>query len=103
MAIAKAAGTPPKVSSGKVYILTLNAATAKMASEIPAEAQAALGARGRAAVARATTDAARQTPKRAAGVEAPRSTRRFDNHPPQTPPKPAKSGGIQAYQADSCW
>src|SRR5437764_9621072 len=105
METAKAAGAPPNVSSGKVYMLTLNAATAKMPSEMPANAQAALGARGRASVNSASTEAARQTRKRAATVEiapAPRSAIRSDNHPPETPPKPAKSGGTQAYHADCC-
>src|ERR1035441_2750712 len=52
MEMAKPAGAAPKVSSGRVYMLTLNAATAKMPSEIPADAQAGVGAHGRASVAK---------------------------------------------------
>ena len=37
--MAKPAGAAPKISSGSVYMLTLKAATARMLSEIPAEAQ----------------------------------------------------------------
>src|SRR5450759_2747682 len=70
MEMANAAGAAPKVSSGKVYMLTLKAATAKMLSEIPAEAHAGVGAHGRAAVARklrsppGTRGSARPAPER---------------------------------------
>src|SRR5579885_2297151 len=50
METAKAARAPPKVSSGIVYILTLNAATEKMLSEMPAEAKAGPGSQGMRAV-----------------------------------------------------
>src|ERR1039457_3688468 len=99
MEMAKAAGAAPKVSSGKVYMLTLNAATAKMPSEIPADAQAGVGAHGRAAVARETTAAARPTPERAAGAAVPRGTNRRESQPPRKPPQHANTGGIQTYHA----
>src|SRR5664279_6501673 len=99
--MANAAGAAPKVSSGKVYMLTLKAATAKMLSEIPAAAHAGVAAHGRAAVARETTPAARQTRKRAAGAGRPRSTNRRESHPPRNPPQQANTGGIQTYQAAS--
>src|ERR1019366_1065987 len=92
MEMANPAGAAPKVSSGRVYMLTLNAATAKMPSEIPADAQAGVGARGRAA-------AARHPRKRAAGAAAPRSTNRRDSQPPRKPPQHANTGGIQTYHA----
>ena len=38
--MAKPAGAAPKTSNGKVYMLTLKAATVRILSEIPAEAQA---------------------------------------------------------------
>src|ERR1035438_4754616 len=99
MEMAKPAGAAPKVSSGRVYMLTLNAATAKMPSEIPADAQAGVGAHGRAAVATETTAAARHTRKRAAGAAAPRSTNRRESQPPRKPPAHANTGGIQTYHA----
>src|ERR1017187_9648845 len=99
MEMAKPADAAPKVSSGKVYMLTLNAATAKMPSEIPADAQAGVGAHGRAAVARETTAAARHTRKRAAGAAAPRSTNRSERQPPRKPPQHANTGGSQTYDA----
>src|ERR1035437_5735591 len=102
MEMANAVGAAPKVSSGKVYMLTLNAATAKMLSEIPAEAHAGVGAHGRAAVARETTLAARHTRKRAAGAGTPRSTNRRESQPPRKPPQHANTGGIQTYQT-ACW
>src|SRR5260370_2020573 len=89
------AGAAPKVSSGKVYMLTLNAATAKMLSEIPADAHAGVGAHGRAAVARATTPAARHTRKRAPGAATPGRTNPRGSQPPKNPPQPASNGGIQ--------
>src|ERR1019366_4354089 len=91
MEMANAAGAAPKVSSGKVYMLTLKAATAKMLSEIPAAAHAGVGAHGRAAVARETTPAARH-----------RSTNRKESQPPRKPPQHANTGGIQTYHA-ACW
>src|ERR1035437_2746529 len=72
MEMANAAGAAPKVSSGKVYMLTLKAATAKMLSEIPAAAHPGEVAHGWAAVARETTPAARHTRKRAARGAPPR-------------------------------
>src|ERR1035437_9279081 len=96
---AKAARVPPKASRGRVYIFTLKAATAKMFREIPAEAQAGVGAAGMTALASATTDAARHTRKRAATGGIPRSMKRSYNHPPASPPSMANSGGIQAYHA----
>src|ERR1039457_4705380 len=102
MEMANPAAAAPKVSSGKVYMLTLNAATAKMLSEIPAEAQAGEGAHGRAAVAKATTPDARHTRKRAAGAATPRSTNRRESQPPRKPPPHANTGGIQTYHA-ACW
>ncbi len=71
-------------------MLTLNAATAKMLSEIPAEAQPGEGAHGMAAVARASTPAARQTRKRAAGGGTPRCTNRSESQPPRKPPQRGK-------------
>src|ERR1035438_3728033 len=99
MEMANPAGAAPKISSGRVYMLTLNAATAKMPSEIPADAQAGVGAHGRAAGARETTAAARHTRKRAAGAAAPRFPRRRESQPPRKPPQHANTGGIQTYQA----
>src|ERR1035437_9209671 len=99
MEMAKPADAAPKVSSGKVYMLTLNAATAKMPSEIPADAQAGVGAHGRAAVARETTAAARHTRRRAAGSAVPRLTKRRETQPPRKPPQQANTGGIQTYHA----
>src|SRR5664279_6636660 len=98
MATAKAAGAAPKVSSGRVYMLTLKAATARMLSEIPAEAHAGEGAHGMAAVARASRLAARQTRKRAAGGSTPRSTSHNESKPPPKPPAAANTGGIHTYQ-----
>src|SRR5204863_30035 len=103
METANAAGAPPKVSSGRVYILTLNPATAKMLREIPAQAHAAVGAAGIAAVASAIRDAARQTRKRADAAGSPRSTNRSDSHPPAKPPAPANTGGTHAYHAACTW
>src|SRR5947207_15981167 len=80
-------------------MLTLNAATAKMLSEIPADAQPGEPAAGIAAVASASTPAARQTRKRAAGAGMPRLTNRSDSHPPANPPTAANTGGIHAYHA----
>src|SRR5450759_669880 len=101
MEMANAAGAAPKVSSGKVYMLTLKAATAKMLTEIPAEAHAGVGAHGSAAVARETTPAARHTRKRAAGGGTPRCTNRRESQPPRKPPQHANTGGIHTYHAAS--
>src|ERR1035437_2807427 len=100
MEMANAAGAAPKVSSGKVYMLTLKAATAKMLSEIPAAAHPGEVAHGRAAVARETTPAARHTRKRAADAARPRSTNRRESQPPRKPPQHANTGGIQTYQSE---
>src|SRR5664280_1491337 len=102
MEMANPAGAAPKTSSGKVYMLTLNAAMAKMLSEIPADAHPGVGAHGRAAVPRASTPAARHTRKRAAGAATPRSTNRRETQPPRKPPQHAKTGGIHTYHA-ACW
>src|ERR1019366_3889763 len=96
MEMANPAAAAPKVSSGKVYMLTLNAATAKMLSEIPADAHPGVGAHGRAAVASATTPAARDTRKRAAGAATPRSPNRRESQTPRKPPPCAKTGGGKA-------
>ena len=67
--MAKPAGAAPKTSSGSVYMLTLKAATAKMLSEIPADAQAGEGAQGIASVQQEEqARGRRQTRKRAAGA-----------------------------------
>src|ERR1017187_10157554 len=99
MEMAKPADAAPKVSSGKVYMLTLNAATAKIPSEVQAGAPAGAGAHGRAAVARETPAAARHTRKRAAGAAVPRCTNRRETQPPRKPPQHANTGGIQTYHA----
>src|ERR1039457_4888253 len=99
MEMANPAGAAPKISSGRVYMLTLNAATAKMPSEIPADAQPGAGAHGRAAVTTEITAAARHTRKRAAGAARPRSTNRRESQPPRKPPQHANTGGIQTYHA----
>src|ERR1035437_4607990 len=99
MEMANAADAAPKVSSGRVYMLTLNAATAKMLSETPADAHAGDVAHGRAAVASETTPAARHTRNRAAGAGTPRSTNRRESQPPRKPPQHANTGGIQTYHA----
>src|SRR3954471_21692489 len=96
---AKAAREPPKMSSGRLYMLTLNAATDRKLSEIPAAAQPAPGAPGIAAAASASTDAATHTRKRDDAAAAPRCIRCRDSQPPANPPTPANTGGIQAYQA----
>src|ERR1035441_561144 len=102
MEMANPAAAAPKVSSGKVYMLTLNAAMAKMLSEIPAAAHAGVGAHGKAAVAREITAAARQTRKGAGGAATPRATSRRESQPPRKPPPHANTGGIQTYHA-ACW
>src|ERR1035437_7750274 len=102
MEMANPAGAAPKVSSGKVYMLTLNAATAKMPIEIPADAHSSEAAHGRAAVAREPPPAARHTRKRAAGAATPRSTNRSESQPPRKPPQQANTGGIHTYHA-ACW
>src|SRR5689334_12125680 len=96
---ANAARVPPNASSGRVYMLTLKAATAKMLSEIPAQAHAAVGAAGTAAVTSDNTEAARQTRKRAPIAATPRFISRSDSQPPAIPPAAANRGGIQAYHA----
>src|SRR5450432_163841 len=62
METVKAARAPSNASSGRVYMFTLNAATARKLSEIPAAAHAGEGAAGTAAVASATTEAGRHRP-----------------------------------------
>src|ERR1039457_6258660 len=99
MEMANPADAAPNVSSGKVYMLTLNAATAKMLSEMPADAHPGEAAHGSAAVASETTPAARQTRKRAAGAATPRFTNRSESQPPRKPPQHANTGGIQTYHA----
>src|ERR1035438_6273919 len=99
MDTANAARAPPKTSSGSVYMFTLNAATAKKLSEIPAVAQAAEGAAGMAAVASESVEAARHARKRAAGAGTPRATQRHESEPPANPPRVAATGGIHAYHA----
>src|SRR5690349_16870248 len=101
METANAARAPPKTSSGRAYIFTLKARIAKKLSETPAEAQRAEGAAGMAAPASARAAAATHTRRRASGGARPRSTSRFESHPPANPPIAANTGGIQAYQAAS--
>src|SRR3954462_12726237 len=88
---AKAALPPPNASSGRLYMFTLNAATVKKLSEMPAAAHAALGAAGIAAVASARIDAARQTRKRAPAAGTPRCIQAREIHPPVNPPAPAST------------
>src|ERR1039457_3695626 len=111
MEMANPADAAPNVSSGKVYMLTLNAATAKMLSEMPADAHPGEAAHGSATVASETTPAARQTRKHAGGAATPRFTSRRGGQPPREPPhaahtgglpQHANTGGIQTYHA-ACW
>src|SRR5205085_4240706 len=80
--IANAARAPPYTSSGIVYKLTLNAETARMLSEIPADAHAALGASGIANVTSPASAQIRQTRVRAATVSMPRFAQRNESQPP---------------------
>src|SRR6185369_16047966 len=96
---AKAALSAAKTSSGSEYILTLNAATEKKLSEIPAAAKAASGAQGIAAVTRHPAAASVQTRVRAAIASMPAFIQRKDSAPPATPPSAPNSGGSQANQA----
>ena len=66
-------GPPPNVSSGSVYMLTENAATAKMLSEMPAEAQAGPGSSGMAAVPSATSRRGKAHARARGGGGEPRS------------------------------
>src|SRR5579863_10387379 len=100
METAKAARSPPNASRGKVYMFTLKAETAKMLHEMPAAAQAAVGARGMTAVMRESSAASTQARKRACMGATPRLTRRSDSPPPAKPPISAKRGGFQEIQAD---
>src|SRR5579872_5487635 len=100
MEMAKAALPPPKASSGRLYMFTLNDATAAIPSEIAAADHAGVGARGTAAVARAASAEIRQTRKRAPITVMPRCTNCLESQPPANPPASMKAGGIQAYQAD---
>ena len=78
---------PPKASSGRVYMFTLKAATAKKLSEMPSARPARHWAPRAAPPWPATTTAAsRQTRKRAARAGTPRSTSRSESHPPAKPP-----------------
>src|SRR5438128_1376665 len=63
--IAKAARSAAKTSRGNEYMLTLNAATEKKLSEMPAAAKAASGAQGIAAVTRHAVAASVHTRVRA--------------------------------------
>src|SRR6266567_4080599 len=83
---AKAARAPPKTSSGMVYMLTLNAATAPKLMETPAQAQAGWGAKGSMAVRSEIAAVNRHTRNRAEIGATPRSTSRRDSHPPERPP-----------------
>src|SRR4051812_18835776 len=94
---AKAAREPPKVSSGRLYMLTLKAAAAKKLMEMPTAAHPAFGAAGIAAVARPSTEAARQTRKRALTAAMPPCIHCREIQPPAKPPAPANTGGIHAY------
>src|SRR5215467_10502631 len=82
-------------------MLTLKADTAKMLREIPAEAQAAVGASETRAVVSASTEAAMHTRIRALAGAKPRATNRNESPPPARPPTTANTGGIHAYQAAS--
>src|SRR5690242_10752007 len=84
-----------------VYRFTLNAETARTLSEIPAQAHAALGARGMASATRPATAHSRHTRTRAATGSSPRLAHRNDNQPPANPPIMAASGGSQAKYAAS--
>src|SRR5438552_4232319 len=97
--MANPARAAPNASSGSVYILTLNAATAAILSEMPAQAHAAVGAAGIAAVASETTAAVRHTRNRAGMAGTPRAISRLESHPPDKPPSALNSGGIQASHA----
>src|SRR5262245_34052235 len=80
-------------------MLTLNAATEKKLSEIPAAASAAFGAHGIAAVMRHRIAASRATPLRAGTAATPAFIQRKESAPPAAPPSAPNSGGSQAYQA----
>src|ERR1039457_2826331 len=99
METANAARAAPKVSSGSVEVLTLNAETAKKLTDIPAMAQAGVGAAGMAAVTRESSAAAKHTRNRAAAAGRPPRMMRNESHPPAKPPPMATNGGIQAYHA----
>src|SRR5208283_45437 len=99
MDTAKAACDRPNASSGRVYMLTLKAATAKVATEMAAADQPGEPAAGIAALTNDTTAAATHTRKRAAIAGTPPFTRRNDSHPPASPPSSAEPAGISAHRA----
>src|ERR1035438_6053663 len=101
MEMAKPAAAAPKVSSGRVYMLTLKAATAKMLSEIPAAAHPGDAAPGRGGGAPGNPPGPPPQPGGAAGPATPRPTNRKESQPPRNPPQQANTGGIQTYQAAS--
>ena len=80
-------------------MLTLNAATEKKLSEMPATAKAALGAQGMAAVTRHRAADSPHTRVRAATAPAPAFIQRNESEPPTNPPSAPSSGGSQANQA----
>src|SRR6266849_3067656 len=96
---AKTARSAAKTSRGSEYILTLNAATEKKLSEIPAAATAASGAHGIAAVTRHPIAASVHTRLRAAIASMPPFIQRKESAPPATPPSAPNSGGSQANHA----
>src|SRR6266850_3869734 len=96
---AKAARSAAKTSRGSEYMLTLNAATEKKLSEIPAAAAAAPGAHGIAAVTRHPIAARKHTRFLAATASMPAFIQRKESAPPATPPSAPNSGGSQANQA----
>src|SRR6266850_1529207 len=96
---AKAARSAAKTSRGSEYILTLNAATEKKLSEIPAAAAAAPGAHGIAAVTRHPIAARKHTRLLAATASMPEFIQRKESTPPARPPSAPNSGGSQANQA----
>src|SRR5258708_4759492 len=96
---ANAARSAAKTSRGMEYILTLNAATEKKLSEIPAAASAGVGAKGTAAVIRHPIAASWHTRVRAAIASRPALIERKESEPPASPPSAPRAGGSHANQA----
>src|SRR5437016_3158663 len=89
---AKAVRSPSNTSRGIEYMLTLNAATEKKLSEIPAAARVAPCAHGIAAVTRHAIAASTHTRVRAETASSPAFIQRNESEPPASPPSAPNSG-----------
>src|SRR2546423_659332 len=87
----------PHRSTGNGYTFTLSASVQRKLMLIMLAANSSVGMNGTAAVSRMATALIQHTLRRAWITGSPFLIELYDIQPPSSAPKPAQTGGIQAY------